>query len=204
MLWGSDGRDGYWSYWMGEVVAFVLSWPTRFCLSSVSVDLPPPAVKPLPPATCHTCHKKVTGTGGTSASSRTRQDSICFHHTIRLPSRASRPLCVCPTATPIDVPQWQPSSKGTTTKLVSIARGIPQWFRHCTATPRDPALHYPTMRQRTSSPPLFGLSSRTETLQSLKIGIYYAVKAWSRLRLGIWAHADTAGREKYPEPAGYK
>lgn len=122
MLWGSDGRDGYWSYWMGEVVAFVLSWPTRFCLSSVSVDLPPPAVKPLPPATCHTCHKKVTGTGGTSASSRTRQDSICFHHTNRLPSR---PLCVCPTATPIDVPQWQPSSKGTTTKLVSIARGIP-------------------------------------------------------------------------------
>lgn len=48
MLWGSDGRDGYWSYWMGDVVAFVLSWPTRFCLSSVSVDLP---VKPLPPAT---------------------------------------------------------------------------------------------------------------------------------------------------------
>lgn len=122
MLWGSDGRDGYWSYWMGEVVAFVLSWPTRFCLSSLSVDLPPPAVKPLPPATCHTCHKKVTGTGGTSASSRTRQDSICFHHTNRLPSRASRPLCVCPTATPIDVPQWQPSSKlGLSTSASPVA-----------------------------------------------------------------------------------
>lgn len=60
------------------------------------------------------------------------------------------------------------------------------------------------MRQRTASPLLFDLSSWTETLQLLKIGICYAVKAWSRLRLGIWAHADTAGREKYPEPAGYK
>lgn len=60
------------------------------------------------------------------------------------------------------------------------------------------------MRQRTASPLLFELSSRTETLQSLKIGIYYAVKAWSRLRLGIWAHADTAGGERYPEPVGYK
>lgn len=60
------------------------------------------------------------------------------------------------------------------------------------------------LRQTTASPLLFDLSSRTETLQSLKIGIYYAVKARSRLRLGIWAHADTAGREKYPEPAGYK
>lgn len=81
MLWGSDGRDGYWSYWMGEVVAFVLSWPTRFCLSSVSVDLPPPAVKPLdchlPPATPAT--KKSPGRAGQAllpARAKTQYASI--------------------------------------------------------------------------------------------------------------------------------
>lgn len=77
MLWGSDGRDGYWSYWMGEVVAFVLSWPTRFCLSSVSVDLPPPTVKPLPPATPAT--KKSLGRAGQAllpARAKTQYASI--------------------------------------------------------------------------------------------------------------------------------